>query len=49
MKSKGKPATEKKTNKFHNFIQSDMDGEDLEAMARKRFEKLIQGKKKEIS
>ena len=35
-----------KPNKFHNFIQSD-DNQDLEAMARKRFEKLIQGKKKE--
>jgi hypothetical protein len=44
---KGKTDAVKKTNKFHNFIQSDMDGEDLEAMARKRFEKLIQGKKKE--
>jgi predicted phage replisome organizer/uncharacterized phage protein (TIGR02220 family) len=38
------PVKPKPTNKFHNFIQSDMDGEDLEAMARKRFEKLIQDK-----
>ena len=41
-----KQQQKQKPNKFHNFIQSD-DNQDLEAMARKRFEKLIQGKKKE--
>lgn len=43
-KQQDKPK-QSKPNKFHNFIQSDMDGEDLEAMARKRFEKIIQDKK----
>lgn len=38
---KGKPDAVKKTNKFHNFIQSDMEEGDLEAMARKRFEEKI--------
>lgn len=39
---KGKPDTGKKTNKFHNFIQNDeYTGDDLEAIARKRFEEKI--------
>ncbi len=41
-----KQQQKQKPNKFHNFIQSD-DNQDLEAMARKRFEKIIQDKKKE--
>lgn len=41
------PVKPKPTNKFHNFIQSDMKEGDLEAMARKRFEKIIQDKQKE--
>lgn len=45
-KQQDKPK-QSKSNKFHNFIQSDMDGEDLEAMARKRFEKIIQDKQQE--
>lgn len=39
---KGKPDTGKKTNKFHNFIQNnEYTGDDLEAIARKRFEEKI--------
>jgi hypothetical protein len=39
---KGKPDAGKKTNKFHNFIQNDeYTGDDLEAIARKRFEEKI--------
>lgn len=45
-KQQDKPK-QSKPNKFHNFIESDMEEGDLEAMARKRFEKIIQDKKKE--
>lgn len=46
LNQKNIPKQQGKPNKFHNFIQSD-DNQDLEAMARKRFEKLIQDKQKE--
>lgn len=46
LNQKNIPKQQGKPNKFHNFIQSD-DNQDLEAMARKRFEKIIKDKKKE--
>ena len=38
---KTKKETSKSKNKFHNFIQSDITGEELEKIARERFEKKI--------